>query len=113
MQHPDEQNEGGSAPLLTELPSRAVTSGKRAARPSSRLAADVSGPGSAVLCECVWERCDLAARRRGHLGQDCSPHDQDQHQKALAYTAAAALGVNCRAQAPAEGGVEALAGQDA
>ena len=77
-------NEGGSAPLLTELPSRAVTSVKRAARPSSRLEADVSGAGSAVLCERVSERCDLAARRRGHLGQDCSPHDQDQHQEALA-----------------------------
>ena len=25
------------------------------------------------------------------------PHDQDQHQKVLAYTAAAALAVNCRA----------------
>ena len=34
-QYPDEQDEGGPAPFLTDLPSRAVTSGKRAERLSS------------------------------------------------------------------------------
>jgi hypothetical protein len=42
--YPDEQDEGGSAPFLTELPSRAVTSGKRAGRLSSRREAVFPGP---------------------------------------------------------------------
>ncbi len=84
----------------------------------------------------MWEGCDLAARRRGHLGQDCSPHDQDQHQKALVLrpwrawlpgSAAAGeqlavgaglyrgrcAGGELRGVGPAEGGVGTLAGQDA
>ena len=89
-QYPDEQDEGGSAPFLTELPSRAVTSGKRAERLSSRLEADVPGAGPAVLSdECgsvvTWRPVGAAISVR------TAAHDQDRHQKALVFKAMARL----------------------
>jgi hypothetical protein len=116
----------GPMPLADDTHRAAVTrsaSGKRAERPSSRLEEDAPGASPAVLSERMWERCDLAGCRRGHLGQDCSPRPGPAPEgagfKAMArawlpgsgaageqlvvgaglYRGRCAGGVNCRAQA--------------